>query len=148
VLTLVISTFRTSREQLHEQAGRRQNDVELALAASSQLVYSLDPHSGTLRWCGSVERLLGVTEAAFAQLDEVLAHVHPDDKAQVRGRWLRASDGETRADLRFRLLLPPGGTTTVVDMSGPLLDGDESVAVIAGAWRLLGPTPSEGRPAG
>jgi hypothetical protein len=77
----------------------------------------------------------------------VLARVHPDDRAQVRSRWLRESDGESRSDLRFRLQLPPGSTTTVLDMSGPLLDGDESVAVIAGAWRLQEPAQLEGRSA-
>ncbi|MGO4307059.1 MASE1 domain-containing protein [Cupriavidus sp. RAF12] len=140
LLTLLISTLRTSREQLHELAARRQNDVELALAASMQLVYNLDPHTGRLRWCGSLERVLGIPESSFATLDEVLACVHPDDRAEVRRRWLRESDGEIGGELTFRLLLPAGATTTVVDMSGPLLDGDESVALIAGAWRL-----SEGR---
>lgn len=136
LLTLLISTLRTSREQLHEQSARRQNDVTLALAASGQLVYCLDPHSGRLRWSGDTRRTLGIAEAGLADLDAVLAHVHPDDPGKVRRRWLAESDGDARADLRFRLLLPAGATRTVVDMSGPLLDGDESVALIAGAWRL------------
>jgi len=147
LLTLLINTLKTSREQLHEQSASRQNDMELALAASSQLVYRLDPHSGRIRWSGNLQRALGVPETAFADLDQVLARIHPDDRAQVRSRWLRESDGESRSDLRFRLQLPPGSTTTVLDMSGPLLDGDESVAVIAGAWRLQEPAQLEGRSA-
>ncbi|WP_432260560.1 MASE1 domain-containing protein [Cupriavidus sp. TMH.W2] len=145
LLTLLINTLKTSREQLHEQAASRQNDMELALAASAQLIYRLDPHSGKLRWSGNLQRALGVAQAAFADLDQVLASVHPDDRARVRSRWLRESDGEARGDLRFRLQLPPGRTTTVVDMSGPLLDADESVAVIAGAWRLQEAAQAEGR---
>lgn len=140
LLTLLINTLKTGREQSHERLARSQNDMNLALAASSQLAYCLDPHNGSLRWTGDVERLLGVPASALAGLDEVLAHVHPDDRARLRNRWLRESDGddggEILADLRFRLLLPPGDTTTVFDMSAPLLDGDESVAVIAGTWRL------------
>ncbi|WP_020205390.1 MASE1 domain-containing protein [Cupriavidus sp. WS] len=136
LLTLLISTLRTSREQLLAQSARSQNDVKLALAASAQLVYCLDPRSGTLRWSGDLAGLLGVREDAFRNLDDVLAHVHDDDRAQVRGRWLRESDGEQRTDMLFKLMLPAGGSTLVLDMSGPLLDGDESVAVIAGAWRL------------
>jgi PAS domain-containing protein len=111
--------------------------VELALAASGQLVYRLDPHSGRLRWSGSVERALGLHDSALSTLDDVLARVHPDDRAEVRRRWLRECDGEMRGDLTFRLMLPAGATTTVVDMSGPLLDGDDSVALIAGAWRMI-----------
>jgi hypothetical protein len=38
--------------------------------------------------------------------------------------------------LRFRLLLPAGHTTEMTDMSAVLLDADESVAMVAGAWRL------------
>lgn len=145
LLTLLISTLRTAREQLHEAAASRQNDVELALAASGQLVYNLDPHSGRLRWSGSVEQAFGMAEPAFSTLDDVLACVHPDDRAEVRRRWLRESDGEVRGDLTFRLLLPVGATTTVVDMSGPLLDGDDSVALIAGAWRIVASHDTEGR---
>ena len=145
LLTLLISTLRTAREQLHEEAANRQNEVELALAASGQLVYNLDPKSGRLRWSGSVEQALGVPSQAFSTLDDVLASVHPDDRADVRRRWLRESDGEVRGDLTFRLLLPAGTTTTVVDMSGPLLDGDDSVALIAGAWRIVVSHDTEGR---
>lgn len=136
LVTLLISTLRTAREQLHELAANRQNDVELALAASSQLVYNLDPHSGRLRWSGSVERAFGLPESAFSTLGDVLACVHPDDRAEVRRRWLHEIDGEVRDDLTFRLVLPSGAIVDVVDMSGPLLDGDDSVALIAGAWRV------------
>ena len=145
LLTLLINTLRTAREQTNAQAAARQNDVELALAASGQLVYRLDPHSGRLRWSGSVERALGLHDSALSTLDDVLARVHPDDRAEVRRRWLRECDGETRGDLTFRLLLPAGATTTIVDMSGPLLDGDDSVALIAGAWRVIASHDTEGR---
>lgn len=155
LLTLLISTLRTSREQLHLQSAQRQNDVKLALAASGQLVYCLDPRSGTLRWSGDVERSLGVREDTFGNLDNVLAHVHADDRSRVRDRWLRESDGDgggdggsaTRTDLLFRLMLPAGDCTMVLDMSSPLLDGDETVAVIAGAWRLQGAAVIEERDA-
>ncbi|EKZ96228.1 MASE1 domain-containing protein [Cupriavidus metallidurans] len=145
LLTLLINTLRTAREQTNAQAAARQNDVELALAASGQLVYRLDPHSGRLRWSGSVERALGLHDSALSTLDDVLARVHPDDRAEVRRRWLRECDGEMRGDLTFRLLLPAGATTTIVDMSGPLLDGDDSVALIAGAWRVIASHDTEGR---
>lgn len=145
LLTLLISTLRTAREQLHEDAASRQNDVDLALAASGQLVYNLDPHSGRLRWSGNVEQVFGLSETAFATLDDVLASVHPDDQAAVRRRWLRESAGEVGGDLTFRVLLPAGSSTTVVDMSGPLLDGDDSVALVAGAWRIVARHDTEGR---
>ena len=92
-----------------------------------------------------MERALGLHDSALSTLDDVLARVHPDDRAEVRRRWLRECDGEMRGDLTFRLLLPAGATTTIVDMSGPLLDGDDSVALIAGAWRVIASHDTEGR---
>lgn len=46
LLVLLVSALKTTREQLHEQSAQWQNRVELALAASGQLVYTIDPASG------------------------------------------------------------------------------------------------------
>lgn len=147
LLTLLISTFRTSRELQHEQAALRQNDIALALAASSQLFYVLDPRSGAMRWTGDLQRVLQLAETDLSSLDAVLTHVHADDREPLRARWVRQLDGEPRPDMRFRLMLPSGTTLVAVDMSSPLLDGDESVAMIGGAWRLQMTAPGELRAA-
>lgn len=136
LLCLLLSALKTTREQLHEDAAQWKNDVELALTAGRQLVYNFDPHSEKMRWNGDLQGLLGVPEDAFSNLDQVLAHVHPDDREQVRSRLLDEMDDDARADLHFRLMLPPGGVINVTDMSAGLLDADESVAMVAGAWRL------------
>ena len=135
LLSLLISALKTTREQLHEDTAQWKNDVGLGLTVSRQLVYSLDPHSNKLRWNGDLEGMLGVTAAAFSDLDHVLAHVHPDDRAQLRSRWLDETDDAARPDLRFRLLLPTGHVSDMTDMSAALLDADETVAMVAGAWR-------------
>jgi hypothetical protein len=136
LLCLLISALKTTREQLHEDAAQWKSDVELALTVSRQLVYSIDPHSKKLCWNGDLQGLLGIGNAAFSDLDQVLAHVHPDDRQQLRRRWLDDSDDDARPDLAFRLLLPAGEISHVSDMSAVLLDADESVAMVAGAWRL------------
>ncbi|WP_211473963.1 MASE1 domain-containing protein [Collimonas humicola] len=136
LLCLLISALKTTREQLHEDAAQWKSDVELALTVSRQLVYSMDPHSRKLCWNGDLQGLLGLPANAFSELDQVLAHVHPDDREQLRSRWLDDMDDDVRPDLRFRLLLPVGHTTEMTDMSAVLLDADESVAMVAGAWRL------------
>jgi integral membrane sensor domain MASE1 len=136
LLCLLISALKTTREQLHEDAAQWKSDVELALTVSRQLVYSIDPHSKKLCWNGDLQGLLGIGNAAFSDLDQVLAHVHPDDRQQLRSRWLDDSDDDARPDLAFRLLLPAGEISHVSDMSAVLLDADESVAMVAGAWRL------------
>ncbi|WP_211466582.1 MASE1 domain-containing protein [Collimonas silvisoli] len=136
LLCLLISALKTTREQLHEDAAQWKSDVELALSVSRQLVYSMDPDSRKLCWNGDLQGLLGVSNAAFSDIDQVLAHVHPDDRQQLRSRWLDDTDDDARSDLSFRLLLPAGETSHVTDMSAVLLDADESVAMVAGAWRL------------
>nr|WP_236905520.1 PAS domain-containing protein [Collimonas arenae] len=136
LLCLLISALKTTREQLHEDAAQWKSDVELALTISRQLVYSIDPHSGKLRWNGDLQGLLGVSIDTFSDLDHVLSHVHPDDRAQLRSRWLEDAEDGSRPDLHFRLLLPVGHENQMTDMSAVLLDSDESVAMVAGAWRL------------
>jgi len=136
LLCLLISALKTTREQLHEDAAQWKSDVELALCVSRQLVYNIDPDSKKLCWNGDLQGLLGVSSSAFSDLDQVLAHVHPDDRQQLRKRWLDDTDDDARSDLDFRLLLPAGKTSHVTDMSAVLLDSDESVAMVAGAWRL------------
>lgn len=136
LLCLLISALKTTREQLHENAAHWKSDVELALTASRQLVYNVDQHRKKLCWNGDLEEMLGVAAAAFSELDQVLLHVHPDDREQLRSRWLDETDDDTRPGLDFRLLLPAGRVSNVTDISAALLDVDETVAMIAGAWRF------------
>lgn len=141
LLSLLISTLKTTREQLHEQAAQWRSDVELALTVSRQLVYCIDPVRGKVTWSGDVRGMLGVAESELATLEQVLARVHPLDQARLRQRWLDDDgDGDdNRPGMAFRLLLPAGRVSQVTDMSRGVLDADDTLAIVAGAWHFMAP---------
>lgn len=147
LLSLLISALKTTREQLHEQTTRWKGEVELALAVSRQLVYSINPRDLRFQWSGDVMTMLGVAPAQVATLAQVLALVHPLDQERLRQRWLEApTEGESgsesddsdavRDDMPFRLQLADGRTVAALDMSRCLRDPDGSLALVAGAWHF------------
>lgn len=141
LLSLLISALKSTREQLYEQASSHINEVEMALSGSRQLFYCIDPQQGTVVWNGDVENLLSLPLTALQSLPQVLALVHPEDREQLRTRWL-GETGESDSDassLAIRLVLPHvPGVIQVVDMSRHLLDAEDRLAVTAGAWHFPG----------
>lgn len=135
LLSLLISALKTTREQLHDEVTRWKNEVELALSASRQLAYTLDPQQLTFTWNGDVQALLGRPPAQLRTLDQVLKLVSPLDQARLRQRWLDEADGDERADMPLRLLQ---GNAVVLDQSRSLLDAEDRLAVVAGVWRFTG----------
>ncbi|TQK04204.1 integral membrane sensor domain MASE1 [Herbaspirillum sp. SJZ130] len=133
LLSLLISTLKTTREQLHDDVARWKNEVELSLSASRQLAYTLDPQQLVFTWSGDVEALLGLPATQLHTLDQVLRRVSPLDQARLRQRWLDGSDGEARADMQFRL---QDGSALVLDSSRSLLDAEDRLALVAGVWRF------------
>ena len=139
LLSLLISALKSTREQLHEQAGRLMNQVELALSGSRQLFYCIDPQQGSFCWNGDVQNMLGIPAAQLQTLDQVLALVHPQDRERLRGRWMGAEQNAASQAMPLRLQLTGSGTAqwiNVVDMGRSLLDAQERPAVVAGAWHF------------
>jgi len=139
LLSLLISALKTTREQLHDDVARWKSEVELALTVSRQLIYCLDPVARTLRWSGDVQGLLGVSADKLTTLDQVLALLHPLDQEKLRQRWLDDDSDDARSDMPLRLLLPAGETLIVTDSSRSLLEPDDSLAMVAGAWHFRAP---------
>lgn len=136
LLSLLISTLKTTREQLHEEAAQWRSDVELALTVSRQLVYCIDPVRGKVTWSGDVAGMLGIGESELGTLEQVLSHVHPMDQARLRQRWLDDDSDDSRPGMAFRLMLPAGKVSLMTDMSRSMLDPDDSLAIVAGAWHF------------
>jgi integral membrane sensor domain MASE1 len=138
LLVLTVSTLKTNRERVHEQAARQQNNVALALAGAGQLAYVLDPQSGQLEWTGELGRVFGAGIAAgqVASLPLLLERLHPDDRAALRESWSAEQAQDTRAPLRLRVIQPDGGTLAIVDHGSALRDASAEVAVFAGVWLL------------
>lgn len=143
LLSLLISTLKTTREQLHETVAQWKSKVELALTVSRQLVYTIDPERQSVAWSGDTEEMLGLPAVQLATLRQVLALVHPLDQARLRQRWLDETEGDEREDMALRLSLPDGRIVSVTDMSRCLLDHNDTPAIVAGAWRLAETTVTE-----
>ncbi|ATG20378.1 hypothetical protein CO705_11090 [Ralstonia pickettii] len=141
LLVLLVSALKTTREQLHEQSAQWQNRVELALAASSQLVYTIDPARGRIDWGGDVVLAFGHDASSMASVSTVLQLVHPDDRDALRARWLGAAplDDEAATPARrqtLRITARDGTLHTVVDTGGPLTDAMGNTALVAGTWSV------------
>lgn len=141
LLVLLVSALKTTREQLHEQSAHWQNRVELALAASSHLVYTIDPANGRIDWGGDVTLTFGHDPATMASVSTVLQLVHPDDRDALRTRWLGTPeiDAELAAPTRrqtLRIAARDGTLHTVVDTGGPLTDAVGNTALVAGTWSV------------
>lgn len=140
LLVLLVSALKTSREQLHAQSAQWQSRVELALAAASQLVYTIDPARGRIDWGGDVELLFGHDPATMASVATVLQLVHPDDRETLRARWLGAAPADVDATPARRQTLQvtahDGTLHTVIDSGTALADAAGNTVLIAGAWSV------------
>ncbi|CAJ0715901.1 hypothetical protein LMG6871_01610 [Ralstonia edaphis] len=141
LLVLLVSALKTTREQLHEQSAQWQNRVELALATSGQLVYTIDPASGRIDWGGDVVLVFGHDATSMASISTVLQLVHPDDRDALRARWLgeAALDDEAATPARrqtLRITARDGTLHTVVDTGGPLMDAVGNMALVTGIWSV------------
>ncbi|WP_439891702.1 MASE1 domain-containing protein [Ralstonia sp. 25C] len=141
LLVLLVSALKTTREQLHAQSAQWQNRVELALAASSQLVYTIDPASGRIEWGGDVGLAFGHAPESMASVSTVLQLVHPDDHDALRARWLGGTSLDDEAPTRarrqtLRITARDGTLHTVVDTGGPLTDALGNTALVAGTWSV------------
>ena len=156
LLSLLISALKTTREQLHEETASWLNQVELALSASRQLLYCIDPQRQTVTWRGDTQTILGIPASELTRLDQVLALVHPLDQERLRQRWFESEDdedgGDAREDMSFRLLLKADrralnsdgadsadsyGKSRIIavqDKGRSLLDTNDRLTFIAGAW--------------
>ena len=92
------------------------------------------PYEGSAVWSDEMFEIMGFRKSTVVPgLEEVLDHVHPDDRAAIRAikdnAWLRA--GGTGADvprqLDFRVVLPGGGLRHCRLDARPMLDASGQV---------------------
>jgi len=85
-----------------------QEQLELALALCAAGIWSGE--AGALEWDEPVREMLGLAPGRTSgSLDELLAHVHPDDVERVRTTLGRAPSDGSDAIVAFRALAADGG---------------------------------------
>jgi CheY-like chemotaxis protein len=84
--------------------------LQLALRASGAVVWDWNMDAQEVRECGPVAALFGWPEGfRHCDMQDLVAGVHPDDRAAVRAALQAAIDGRTAYSAEYRLLRPEGG---------------------------------------
>jgi signal transduction histidine kinase/integral membrane sensor domain MASE1/ActR/RegA family two-component response regulator len=74
------------------EAWRRRH--EAAILASGNLLYELDPATGSLLWDGDTLAVLGVPAEEISTIGKWIERIHPDDRGGLEGRRAQLFAGE------------------------------------------------------
>jgi signal transduction histidine kinase/ActR/RegA family two-component response regulator len=109
------------------EAWRRRH--EAVIRASGNLLYDMNPVSGTILWDGDTRAVLGIPEEEISTLRKWMARVHPDDRMRLKGlRGLFAQHELAHISLEYRFRRADDQYTTL-GVNGYLVDsasGDEA----------------------
>jgi PAS domain S-box-containing protein len=94
VTTLFAATLLTERETAARATEAWRRRYEAAIRASGNLLYELDPATGSLLWDGDTRSVLGVSSEEVSRIDLWAERVHPDDRARLRTVRDRLISGE------------------------------------------------------
>ncbi len=115
-------------------AWRRRYDA--VIRASGNLLYELDPVSGTIVWDGDTRAVLGVAPEEISHVRQWVARVHPDDRMKLKGlraRLMTGELGEVSTEYRVR---KGDGTYTSVGVNGYSIEDPQQGR--GGARRVIG----------
>ncbi|WP_176061182.1 MASE1 domain-containing protein [Paraburkholderia sp. BCC1876] len=139
MLVLIVHALRDAETHAYLQAERWRTELELALAGSVLIAYSIDPRTQIVQWRGDVERLLGYPTESLSNVERVLACVHPLDRDRLRDRWsphaLVTTDAPAPISFRLATRIANVGWIELVDLGSSLSDGNGRVAFVAGVWQ-------------
>ncbi len=94
VTTLFAATLLAEREAAAQTTEAWRRRYEAAIRASGNLLYELDPASGSILWDGDTRAVLGVPAEAIATTAQWSERIHPDDRARLHGTRARLLGGE------------------------------------------------------
>ncbi len=114
VTTLFASALLAERESAAKSTEAWRLRHEAAIRASGNLLYELDPVSGTVLWDGDTRAVLGVAHDRIATVHDWLARVHPDDRVRLRGLRRKFISGElSQVTMEYRVKRGEDGWITV-----------------------------------
>jgi PAS domain S-box-containing protein len=108
--------------------------MEVALEASRTGTFHWDIQENRLRWDNALDRLFGLRPSeAVRSLDQFLALVHPDDRAEVVRRCGRCRDFGDHFEMEFRVIYPDGSVHWLYDRGRTFLDAAGRAKTMTGA---------------
>jgi len=130
----------------------RSHALATALGITGQMVAWRDPDTGSLVLEGAVEALTGRSSGAFPGLDQLLAVVHPEDRAVLARRCAPSATRPGVHVVRFRFVRPDGHTVaceaSVTRHTDPESGEDAGHVLIVRALPRTGPDDGPQRLAG
>jgi PAS domain S-box-containing protein len=108
--------------------------LEMALEASHTGTFHWDIQDNRLSWDDALDRLFGLRPGeAVRSLDQFIALVHPDDRAEVIRRCERCRDFGDDFEMEFRVIYPDGSVHWLYDRGRTFLDPTGRAKTMTGA---------------
>ena len=108
--------------------------MEMALEASCTGTFHWDIQDNRLTWDGALDRLFGLRPGeAVRSLDQFIALVHPDDRAEVIRRCERCRDHGDDFEMELRVVYPDGSVHWLYDRGRTFLDPTGRARTMTGA---------------
>ena len=85
VTTLFAAALLAEREDAAQTTEAWRRRYEAAIRASGNLLYELDPASGTILWDGDTQAVLGAPAEEISTVRKWAERIHPQDRERIRG---------------------------------------------------------------
>jgi PAS domain S-box-containing protein len=109
-------------------------ELEMALEASHTGTFHWDIQDNRLTWDVALDRLFGLPPGeAVRSLDQFIALVHPDDRAEVIRRCERCRDVGDDFEMELRVVYPDGSVHWLYDRGRTFLDPMGRAKTMTGA---------------
>ena len=122
VTTLFAASLLNERQDAADETEAWRRRHETVIRASGNLLYEMNPVSGSILWDGDTQAVLGLAPGEISTLRQWMGRVHPDDRMRLKGlRDLFTSGDLPHVSLEYRFRRA-GDEYTTLGVNGYLVD--------------------------
>ncbi len=112
VTTLFAAALHVERQEAVRETEAWRNRHEAVIRASGNLLYELDPTSGSVLWDGDTRSVLGMKPGSISTIRQWMERVHPEDRIRLKGlRSMLMSGSLSHIALEYRFRKEDGEYT-------------------------------------
>jgi two-component system, cell cycle sensor histidine kinase and response regulator CckA len=123
----------TAEKRLDDERRTSEHRLLTALAAARMGTWEWEIATNLERFDEGLARLFGVESGEITTLNDVLARVHPDDRAAVAVAYRQSAESGADLDVEFRVIRPDGSTRWLRDHGKVLYDRNGDPLTMTGA---------------